>query len=398
MSVQARTRSLLSFAIVLAGFFCSILLLAHYTELTFPLPNEDDARFFLPSWELAVHGDLRPSILNATEGLYWVPHGFYLVLAFFLHLFGPTISIARTVVQAMTALAVVILTLGHARLCRSRSFAALSSILLISPSVIFTANTIRMESLVFLLYALAVLLHAYERRVAAASVLALSLIVHPALAFGTVVYAGSVAASAFFYPDAGTGTHGRLRTKGWEWLVLALVAFALLWESVVILEHLQLFRLHMAYQVQRKAHRSLFSLLFRLRGLFFVGECAIFTLMVLSIRRTYAAMPFVREVLPLALVALSLQAYSAVGAETSYNVYSFAIVPATFFCLLYQLHLERFAAFHEEAKWMPCLEACQVVGKTGAASTPVAPCSGSPRGITEVVDTTPPESWNEQEP
>jgi hypothetical protein len=370
MSVQARTRSLFPFAIVLAGMFCAILLLAHYTALTFPFPNQDDAQFFLPSWQLAVHGDLRPPVLNANQGLYWLPHGFYVFLAFFLHLFGPTVSVARTVLQVTTALAVVILTLGHARLCHSRSFAALSSILLISPSVVFTANTIRMESLVFFLYALAVLLHAYEKRVAAASVLALNLLVHPALAFGTVLYAGSVAAGAFFYPDEGTCPHGRLRTRRWEWVVLALVAFAILWESVVILQHLQLFRIHLAYQVQRKAHRSLFTLLFRLRGLFLIGECAIFTLMVLSIRRTYAARPFVREVLPLALVALSLQAYSAAGAETSYNVYSFAIVPATFFCLLYQLHRERFSAFHTQAKWKPRLEACQVAGETVAAAKP----------------------------
>jgi hypothetical protein len=238
--------------------------------------------------------------------------------------------------QVTTALAVVILTVGHARLCGSRGFAALSSILLLSPSVIFAANTIRMESLVFLLYALAVLLHAYEARVAAASVLALSVLVHPALALGTLLYAGSVAAGAFFYPDAETGTQPRLRIRQWEWAVLALAASLILWESMVILGHLHLFRLHMAYQARRKSHRSLLTLLFRLRGLFLVGESVLFALMVLFIRHTNAAKPFMRDVLPLALVVLSLQAYAASGAETSYNVYSFAIVPATFFCLLYQ--------------------------------------------------------------
>jgi hypothetical protein len=337
MSIPARARSWPLFAAALAGLFCAILLLARSTALTFPLPNEDDARFFLPSWELAVHGDLRPLILNAAQGLYWVPHGFYVFLAIFLHLFGPTVSVARTVMQVTTALAAVILTFGHARLCGSRGFAALSSILLLSPSVIFAANTIRMESLVFLLYALAVLLHAYEARLAAASLLALSVLVHPALALGTILYAGSVAVGAFFYPDAEAGTQPRLRIRQWEWAVLALAAALIVGESIVILGHLHLFRLHMAYQARRKSHRSLITLLFRLRGLFLVGESVLFALMVLSIRHTNAVRPFVREILPLALAVLSLQAYAASGAETSYNVYSFAIVPATFFCLLYRL-------------------------------------------------------------
>ena len=119
--------------------------------------------------------------------------------------------------------------------------------------------------------------------------------------------------------------------------VLALVTCLILWESIVILGHLHLFRLHMAYQARRKSNRSLLTLLFRLRGLFLIGESALFALMVLFARYTKAARPFVRDVLPLALVALSLQAYAASGAETSYNVYSCAIVPATFFCLLYRL-------------------------------------------------------------
>ena len=99
----------------------AILALARVNALTFPLPNEDDASFFFPAWNLAVHGTLRVPLLNAPDGIFWVPHGFYLWLALFLRAFAPTLEVARTVCQLTTAAAAVLLVVAYARICGSRS-------------------------------------------------------------------------------------------------------------------------------------------------------------------------------------------------------------------------------------------------------------------------------------
>jgi hypothetical protein len=93
---------------LLSALFIAIVLMAKANALTFPFPNEDEAAFFLPAWSLAVHGSLKPEILNAPNGIYWMPHGYYVWVSFFLWLFGPTIEVARTVNQATTAAAVAL--------------------------------------------------------------------------------------------------------------------------------------------------------------------------------------------------------------------------------------------------------------------------------------------------
>jgi hypothetical protein len=46
---------------------------------------------------------------------------------------------------------------------------------------------------------------------------------------------------------------------------------------------------------------------------------------------------FVRELLPVFLMALGLSTYATFGREIPYNVYSYAVVPATLCCLTYRL-------------------------------------------------------------
>ena len=93
------------FALFLASIFFAIVAVARFNALTFPLPNEDDASFFFPAWNLALHGTLRVAVLNAPDGIFWVPHGFYLWLALFFRIFGPTVEVAHTVCQLTTAAA-----------------------------------------------------------------------------------------------------------------------------------------------------------------------------------------------------------------------------------------------------------------------------------------------------
>ena len=326
------------FGLGLSLIFAAIVLIARANTFTFPLANEDDARFFFPSWNLALYGTLRTPILNAPYGIFWVPHGFYVWLAFFLRIFGPTVEVAHRVCQLATALAAVLIVVAYARLCGSRTFALLCGLLLVSPGVIFAANTIRMESLILLLVGTGLLLHTYDRRIAAAAIFFLGVVVHPALLIGATLYAVSIfcadVALPFFTKSAFPKAKGPLLTI----LIVAAVAIAIGIESLYIFHHLALFHQHMAIQIARKAARKPITLLLSKRGLLLLVEL-IFTsgLAVFVYRRRHGWRMFIQKILPVFLLALGLSAYATFGREIPYNVYAYCVVPATFFCLTYRV-------------------------------------------------------------
>lgn len=333
------------FALFLASIFFAIVAVARFNALTFPLPNEDDASFFFPAWNLALHGTLRVAVLNAPDGIFWVPHGFYLWLALFFRIFGPTVEVAHTVCQLTTAAAAVLLVIAYSRLCGSRGFALLCGALLLSPGVFFAANLIRMESLILLLFATGLLLHSYERRLAAAAIFFLGVVVHPALLLGATLYAVGIfwadVALPLYSRNEGAVRPRRLVPANARILTIVIVsavACAIALEGVYVLHHLPTFHQHMAYQIARKANRSPINMLLTRRGLFLIFEL-VFTATVMGYlrRRPHAWGIFVRELLPLFLLALGLSAYATLGREIPYNVYSYAVIPATFFCLTYRV-------------------------------------------------------------
>jgi hypothetical protein len=322
------------FALLLASMFFAIVALARANVLTFPLPNEDDASFFFPAWNLAVHGTLRVPLLNAPDGIFWVPHGFYLWLSLFLRAFAPTVEVARTVCQLTTAAATVLLVVAYARICGSRGYALLCGLLLVSPGVIFAANTVRMESLVLLLLATGLLMHSYERRLAAAAVFVLAVVVHPALMLGATLYAVGIFWAQIIVPRQRSTPGGAVKGRILTIVIVSAVVSAIMLEAAYVLHHLPTFHQHMAYQVARKANRSPVKMLLTRRGLLLICQ-AVFTSAVIGYlyRRPRAWRIFVRELLPLFLLALGLSAYATLGREVPYNVYCYAVLPATFFCL-----------------------------------------------------------------
>jgi hypothetical protein len=341
------------FGLGLSLLFLTIVLMARANVFTFPLPNEDDNSFFLPAWSLAVHGTLRAPVLNAPDGIFWMPHGVFVWLALFLHIFGPTIEVARTVCQLTTATAAALLVIAYSRIGGSRGFALLCGALLVSPGMIFTANIIRMESPMLLIFATALLLHSYERRLAAAAMFFLGVVVHPALLLGATLYAIGIFGADLVLPwysrsrlgagsmapasssDQGPSSLGaRILTI----LIVASVAAAIALQSVYVFHHLQLFHQHMAFQIALKAGRDPLQNLLSGRGLLLILE-AVFTLGVVSVlyRHPHGWRVFVRELLPVCMAALGLSAYATFGREVPYNVYSYAVVPATFCCLTYRL-------------------------------------------------------------
>jgi hypothetical protein len=341
------------FGLSLLLLFVTIVLVARANVFTFPLPNEDDNSFFLPAWSLAVHGTLRSPVLNAPDGIFWMPHGLYVWLALFLRIFGPTIEVARTVCQLTTATAAVLLVMAYSRISGSRAFALLCAALLVSPGMIFTANIVRLESLMLLIFATAVLLHSYERRLAAAAMFFLGVVVHPALVLGASLYAvgifgadvvlpwysRSVLGAGSMAPDSSSDQGpSSLGARILTLLIVASVAAAIALQSVYVFHHLQIFHQHMAFQIALKAGRDPLQNLLSGRGLLLLLE-AVFTLGAVSVlyRHPHGWRVFVRELLPVFLVALGLSAYATFGREVPYNVYSYAVVPATFCCLTYRL-------------------------------------------------------------
>jgi hypothetical protein len=339
------TVSPMLFGLGLSLIFFAIVLLARANVYTFPLPNEDDASFFLPPWNLVVHGTLRVPLLNAPDGVFWMPHGSYVWQALFLRIFGPTLEVARTVCQLTTASAAVLLVAAFACLCGSRGFALLCGVLLVSPGVIFCANVIRMEPLILLIFGTGLLLHSYGYRLAAAAVFFLSMVVHPALLLGATLYAAGILAPRIVsaarpgnasdnLDDGPTSWRRRLTTI----LIVAFVACAIATESVYVLLHLTTFHQHMAWQVAHKAARSPVRTLLSKRGLFLILEMA-FTAFVVgtAYQRRRGWDVFIRDLLPVFLLILGLSAYGVFGREVPYNVYTYAVVPATFCCLTYRL-------------------------------------------------------------
>jgi hypothetical protein len=333
------------FALGILGIFVAIVFVARVNLYTFPLPNEDDARFFFPAWTLAVHGSLRVPLLNAPNGMFWVPDGFYVWLALFFRIFSPSMEVAHGACQITIASAVALLVAAYSRLCGSRGFALLCGLLLISPGVIFAANTVRMEPLILLLFAIGLLLHTLERRLAAAAVFLLGVVVHPALLIGACLYAINIAVAGRVLPstrspwstdpDRGTRPSGVLLLNV---LVVSAVGAAIALEALHVFHHLATFHQHMAYQIARKADRHPLQLLKSKRGLLLVVELLVTSGAAwIAHVRSHSWLLFLRQLLPLFLVSLGLSAYATFGREIPYNVYSYAVVPATFFCLAYRV-------------------------------------------------------------
>jgi hypothetical protein len=337
-----------------AFFYCGLVLIffaivwmARVNAWTFPLPNDDDAVFFLPAWYLTVHHTLSSPLMNAPNGVFWMPHGYYIWQALFLRIFGADIAVSRAVAQLSTATGAVLLVVAYARIGRSRAFALLCGALLVSPGVVFCANTVRMESLTILIFAIGLLLHSYGLRVAAAAMFFLPCVVHPEILMGAIFYAAGLLAMVITLHFLGNGAAAKegsaqqrkRRSSAFlvTVLVLILVATAISVEGIYTLHHLDTFHRDMAYQVTRKLGRSPIQSMQTARGLLLILEVA-FTIAVLwRVRRLpVGARSFLFQVLPACLVALGISTYATLGREVPYNVYSYAVIPATFSCLAYR--------------------------------------------------------------
>jgi hypothetical protein len=309
---------------VLAG--CAMFVLAYANRLTFPFPWQDDARFFLPALWWAGHLSLEPAILHAPGGIFWVPDGMTVFLGIALRAFGRTIEVARATCECSVALGVAMFALGLRKLAGSWQMGVLATILLLSPPVVFAANMVRMEAPLFLLIAAVLLLHLNGSWLAAGTLLFASLLFHPALGIAAIAYA------AMALLICRTGKTG-YRIKKLEWLFFALVAIGFIAESVHVLNHLDLFKAHMAYQTARKLASHSHSRFLKPQGAILLLSCAA-TVTVVVRRRVWEDLRRMQVTLPIAAVALGMLVYAVLGAELPYDVYSLSVSPAIMFCVM----------------------------------------------------------------
>lgn len=213
----------------------------------FPTPWVDEAHFLVPALRLARHGSLAVPELNAPEGLFWVPDGYYAVLAGVFALLPDTLAVARATsllftLGTFTAFAVI------ARRLDVPPFAGavVAAAWVLAPHVVIAGNNARMEALVVFIASAAVALLACGRGVAAVATAALAPVVHPA---GLVVVAVVVGAAVV----------GRvsLRPRGAaSWLAVGLAAAAIALEASHLATHWGLVVDDVAFQFARKRNNN----------------------------------------------------------------------------------------------------------------------------------------------
>lgn len=299
--------------------------------MTFPSPWNDEARFYLPSWNFAQSGSLSPEILNAPHGIYWVPDGFYIWIGTFLAIFGRSIFVAQVVCEVSVSISVIIFARAFLQLTGSPLMAAAFGLILISPPIIFAANMVRMESLLCLLFATAVWLHINRAYLAAGSLLLLSILIHPALALAFAGYVGAMITT--------NSPRTEILREPWqtiaEQILFVLVLFALVAEITRIIFHFHLFTQHMHYQTLRKLSINRWRVLIKPQAtLFYLEIGTILTWFRLG--KHNFPISERRLLLPLIAATLGMQAYAFLGGETAYDVYSLSIGPALFISLFYR--------------------------------------------------------------
>jgi len=204
--------------------------------------------------------------------------------------------------------------------------------MLITPPVIFAANMIRMESVLCLIISLTIFLHLRRSHIAAALLLVLSTLFHPALALAAVAYALAV----WGWPNRDDRGSNKSSLSAAEVILLIAVLVALGAEAWRVLHHLQIFQRHMAYQAARKASRDYWMLLLKPQGILLTCELGLLTAGCgTSVRKALCAQ---KELIPVIAVAIAAQLYSVLGGEAMYDVYSLSIGPSLFLSSSYSVY------------------------------------------------------------
>lgn len=258
-----------------AGGAAVLALVAAWLHLrsgyAFPRPWPDEAHFLTPAITLARHGRLAVPELNAPDGIFWVPTGYYISQVPLLLLRVDPLAAARLV----SVLGVVTFAVGaglvsmRAGVHRLVAFTAVLAWLLM-PRVVATANIARMEAVILGLIGVCLVLLARDRWPFAVAVSLLAPLVHPigvilpvAVAAASIVRPGIAARSSdALATTVAKRSHrrasGGLRTWSRGEQVAVGVAVALtVAQLVYFAAHADVAAAHLDFQINRKAGRPI---------------------------------------------------------------------------------------------------------------------------------------------
>ena len=263
-----------------------------------PRPWPDESHFLAPALQLARHGTLDVPSLNAPDGIFWLPHGYYVLLAPLLALPVPALDAARWLSFAcVVAFAGCVAWVAGRRGVPALLAVALPGAWLLLPRVVMAADIARMEAPVLALAGAGLVLAERDRWPAAMGLGVLAGLVHPI---------GAVVLAAFGATALAAGRR-RWRVTRTDAVVLVLVVLAAGAQVAYFLAHWDLTREQLAFQLQRKARRGIQPDLLR----WSVGACG---LMALAAARRRPVL------LGLGLLAVGLLVIDVVGREQWYWV------------------------------------------------------------------------------
>lgn len=214
---------------------------------TFPPPWDDEAHFIVPALELLRNGTLSVPLLNAPEGIFWLPHGYYVFLAPVLSLPGDVLTVARwssfaSVVVFASSMTVVGIRRGVPHVVA----AAAAGAWLLLPRVVVAGNVVRMEAALMAAAGIALVLAERERWPAAVAVGILGALLHP---IGALLAALILIVALFARRQRWAAGMG-------DWLLVAVAVTCVAANAVYVASHADVVANHLAFQVERKAERD----------------------------------------------------------------------------------------------------------------------------------------------
>ncbi len=176
---DTRRQHILAAVILIAGMIAALAL---HLAAGYNLPTawDDESHFMIPARNMARGMGLVAPQLNAPQGIFWMPDGYYLLLGLVFAVLPPSLEVAR-----WTSFALVIATAGALYFLSRRLniapvvSAGLVAVWLVTPRVVILGNLARMEAAVIALLALALLLAVSQRWLLAVVSAALMPLMHP---------------------------------------------------------------------------------------------------------------------------------------------------------------------------------------------------------------------------
>ena len=324
------------FRLLLVSYIVIAVWVASLNEWVFPLPLDDEARFYLPALWWAQHLNLSPTNVNAPQGIFWVPDGFTIFVGVVLRIFGTSFVVAKHFIQLCGALGVALLALAARVWTGSRRTGAAVLLCGVSPIAIYSMNSVRMEAVLLLFFGLAALLHALGKHLHAASVLFLTILFHPAGIMAAIAYSAVTLTVWLSSPKLSSPNK-----KGMSWTQLTLPAIVVtlaILETIHFVNHHELYAAQLKFQYARKAGRPLLRLLAQ-KPAAILALFSVPTLIGMYLRRK-SPLRSQANVWAWLSLAFGVGIYSVLGAEVAYQTYMLFLCPVLLMISWYRMLLE----------------------------------------------------------